>query len=102
MKIILDKKHTLYSDTLNIWITRKTIPTKADGTKGLEREDVISGYHQDMDTLLESLKLKKIRGCDTSKVEEFNDNIKVSSKDIVKFSKEISKFIMECRKGEKE
>lgn len=100
MKIELDKKHTLYSDRMNIWITRKVARKKRGGTGTNEYEEVISGYHRDLDSLLDSLRMKKIRGVDTKVIEEFNDNIKTSSAEIVKFSREISKFVMECRKGE--
>lgn len=101
MKIILDKKHTLYSDSSNIWITRKTIPTKKDGTLGNEVEEQISGYHADLDSLLNSMRWRKIRGCNVKSIEALAEEIKSIDKEIVKFSKEISKFVKDSRKGEK-
>ena len=100
MKFDLDKKHIFYSDSMNMWITKKVARKKRDGTGEREYEELVSGYHQDLDHLLESLFLRKVRGIDKTKLEDINKEIAQYRKEVVKFSKEISKKIMNSREGE--
>jgi hypothetical protein len=93
MEIILDKKHTLKSDSMNIWVTRKESHKKKDGTMTKEIDEEISGYHATLDHLLNSLRLRKIRGVDTTKIEELNKQVHLSDALIVKFSKTIDDFV---------
>jgi hypothetical protein len=44
--------------------------------------------------------LRKVRGIDKSKLEDINKEIAQYRKEVVKFSKEISKKIMNSREGE--
>lgn len=97
MKIELDKKHTLYSDSMNIWITRKVMRTKKRSGAKVEEEEVISGYCQDLNHLLNSLKWRKIRGCDVSSIEKLAKVVDEANEQTIKFSKEISKSVMKTK-----
>lgn len=96
MKIILDKKHTLHSDSMNMWITRKVTRQKRKGGTG-EEDEVISGYHQDLNSLLNSLRNRGLRGIETTSLEALSKKSQENDELIIKFSKEISKKVMSIK-----
>ena len=95
MKIILDKKHTLCSDSMNIWIEKKVTRKRKRSGEAYEDVDVVTGYHQDLNALMDSFERKKVKldAETTKKFEELKEITENASKVRTVFEREISKRV---------
>ena len=94
MEIKLDKKHTLKSDTYNIWI--ESVVTRKRKTTDAEYEDmeIVCGYHQDLNALFDSFERRKIRMSSAKDLLELRKVIEDVASQRRVFEKAVSKAIM--------
>ena len=82
--------YTIYSDKYSMWITKKQ-KTKKDTAKNEYVEERVSGYHDNIESLVESFIDRRLRGSDAKSLKEQLKEIDKATRDAKRIVKELIK-----------
>lgn len=82
--------YTIYSDKYCMWIT-KTYKPKGKGAKKEFVEERISGYHDNIESLMESFIDRRLRSSDAASLKEHLKEIDRATRDAKRIVKELIK-----------